>query len=81
MSNLDERQAKAEQAKQKRGFVQSMVEESKPEKEEPEKLTLRSYYLTDDLIEAVAVKAAKSKLDKSSVVRNALKSYLSEYLE
>lgn len=46
-----------------------------------DKLKQRSYYLTDELLKAITIKTAETELDKSGVVREALKIYLSDILE
>lgn len=46
-----------------------------------EVLRQRSYYLTDKLLKAITLKTAESDLDKSGVVREALKLYLADILE
>jgi hypothetical protein len=40
-----------------------------------------SYYLSDDLIKAIALKAAYSGSDKSQVVRDALMTFLADELD
>ena len=40
-----------------------------------------SYYLSDDLIKAIALKAAYSGSDKSQVVRDALVAFLADELD
>jgi hypothetical protein len=49
--------------------------------ETTEVLRQRSYYLTDGLLKAITLKTAESDLDKSGVVREALKLYLADILE
>lgn len=44
-------------------------------------LVQRTYYITNDLVKAITIKTAEGELDKSGVVREALKAYLSEILE
>jgi len=46
-----------------------------------DKLKQRSYYLTDKLQKAITIKTAEGDLDKSGVVREALKLYLADILE
>ena len=45
-----------------------------------DKLKQRSYYLTDKLQKAITIKTAEGDLDKSGVVREALKLYLADIL-
>lgn len=79
MSKLDERENR------RKTFVQTIVKpESNTEKEienENEKLIQRSYYLTNDLLKAITIKTAEGVLDKSGVVREALKVYLADILK
>lgn len=49
--------------------------------ENGEKYKQRSYYLTDDLLKAITIKTAETNLDKSGVVREALKMYLADILK
>lgn len=59
-------------------------EQQKTLKSDPEhsgKLIQRSYYLTDELQKAITIKTAEGKLDKSGVVREALKVYLADILK
>jgi hypothetical protein len=44
-------------------------------------LKQRSYYLTDKLQKAITIKTAEGDLDKSGVVREALKLYLADILK
>ena len=46
-----------------------------------DKLKQRSYYLTDNLQKAITIKTAEGDLDKSGVVREALKLYLADILK
>jgi len=46
-----------------------------------DKLKQRSYYLTDRLQKAITIKTAEGDLDKSGVVREALKLYLADVLK
>ncbi|MHB8125805.1 MAG: hypothetical protein ACYDEJ_09250 [Desulfitobacteriaceae bacterium] len=46
-----------------------------------DKLKQRSYYLTDKLLKAITIKTAEGDLDKSGVVREALKLYLDDILK
>lgn len=48
---------------------------------ENETLIQRSYYLTPDLVKAITLKTAESNVDKSTVVREALKMYLADILK
>lgn len=38
----------------------------------------QTYFLTDDLIQAIAFKSVFDKMDKSEIVREALKSYIED---
>lgn len=49
--------------------------------ERTNKLKQRSYYLTDKLQKAITIKTAEGDLDKSGVVREALKLYLADILK
>ena len=49
--------------------------------ESTNKLKQRSYYLTDKLQKAITIKTAEGDLDKSGVVREALKLYLADILK
>ncbi len=49
--------------------------------EKGEVLIQRSYYLTPELVKAITLKTADSSLNKSAVVREALKVYLADILE
>ena len=49
--------------------------------EHTDKLIQRSYYLTDKLQKAITIKTAEGDLDKSGVVREALKLYLADILK
>ncbi len=40
-----------------------------------------SYYITEDMIKAIAIRAAYSGQDKSAVVRKALEEYLAKELD
>lgn len=82
MSKLDEREAKAAAAKERKSFVHTMVEDT-PNKaeEESEKFTQRSYYLSERLLKAITLKTAEGELDKSGVVREALEIYLADILK
>lgn len=61
----------------RKSFVETMSNGS----EEKEKLVQRSYYLTTELLKAITIKTAEGDLDKSGVVREALKAYLKDYLD
>ena len=52
----------------------------KPAPADNEKRKLKGYYLTEEQIRAVKLKALDDKIDASTVVRNALEKYLSDYL-
>lgn len=64
---------------ERRSFVTACV--SKGSNEAKEKLVQKSYYLTPELIKAITLKTAEGELDKSGVIREALKAYLKDYLE
>ncbi|MEG0297542.1 MAG: hypothetical protein RR620_12560 [Clostridium sp.] len=82
MSKLDERETR-----RRKSFVQSVIDQevkNEPTQEKTEevlKLKQRAYYLTDDLLKAITIKTAESELDKSGVVREALKLYLADILK
>ena len=63
-----------EQTEQPQKTVQSCPEHT-------DKLKQRSYYLTDKLQKAITIKTAEGDLDKSGVVREALKLYLADILK
>jgi hypothetical protein len=46
-----------------------------------ERYVQRAYYLPERLVKAITLKTAESDLDKSGVVREALKQYLADILE
>lgn len=49
---------------------------------EPDNLIRKTYYLTDLLVKAIALKAAHEDVDKSEIVRNALEGYIEkEYID
>jgi len=70
MSKLEEREAVAI----RKNSVKTIVNDA-------DKLKQRSYYLTDKLQKAITIKTAEGDLDKSGVVREALKLYLADILE
>jgi len=70
MSKLEERETVAI----RKSTVKTMVNDA-------DKLKQRSYYLTDKLQKAITIKTAESDLDKSGVVREALKLYLVDILK
>lgn len=76
MSKLEERENRRKQS-----FVEAVISKGVKEGEESEKLIQRSYYLTNDLLKAITIKTAEGELDKSGVVREALKMYLSDIIE
>ncbi len=80
MSKLDEREAKAAAAKERKSFVHTMVGDT-PNKAEEEKFIQRSYYLSERLLKAITLKTAEGELDKSGVVREALELYLADILK
>jgi len=88
MSKLEEREA----AKRKRTTKTTVTEDNTEKTEQPQKavksypeqtdkLIQRSYYLTDKLQKAITIKTAEGDLDKSGVVREALKLYLADILD
>jgi hypothetical protein len=89
MSQIEEREAVAI----RKSTVKTIVNDDGTEKtEEPQKavqsytehtdkLIQRSYYLTDKLQKAITIKTAEGNLDKSGVVREALKQYLADILK
>lgn len=89
MSKLEEREAVAK----RKSFVQTIVNNDSTEQtektqktvlgssERADKLKQRSYYLTDKLQKAITIKTAEGDLDKSGVVREALKLYLADILK
>lgn len=70
MSKLEEREAVAI----RKNSVKAIVNDA-------DKLKQRSYYLTDKLQKAITIKTAEGDLDKSGVVREALKLYLADILK
>jgi hypothetical protein len=82
MSKFEEREARVATAKRK-SFVQTIVNENnaEPPTKNNEKFKQRSYYLTDELLKAITIKTSESELDKSGVVREALKIYLANILD
>ena len=70
MSQLEEREA----VTKRKSTVQTIVNDT-------DKLKQRSYYLTDKLQKAITIKTAEGDLDKSGVVREALKLYLADILK
>ena len=70
MSQLDEREV----VTKRKSTVQTTVNDA-------DKLKQRSYYLTDKLQKAITIKTAEGDLDKSGVVREALKLYLADILK
>jgi len=89
MSKLEEREAVAERKNTVKTIMNDVgTEQTKqPQKtvqsypEHTDKLIQRSYYLTDKLQKAITIKTAEGDLDKSGVVREALKLYLADILE
>ncbi|TGE37541.1 hypothetical protein E4K67_12395 [Desulfosporosinus fructosivorans] len=89
MSKLEEREAVV----RRKSTVKTKVNDDSTEKteqpqkavqsnsEQTDKLIQRSYYLTDKLQKAITIKTAEGDLDKSGVVREALKLYLADILE
>jgi len=89
MSKLEEREAVVK----RKSTVKTKVNDDSTEKteqpqkaiqsnsEQIDKLIQRSYYLTDKLQKAITIKTAEGDLDKSGVVREALKLYLADILE
>lgn len=89
MSKLEEREAVVK----RKSPVKTKVNDDSTEKteqpqkavqsnsEQTDKLIQRSYYLTDKLQKAITIKTAEGDLDKSGVVREALKLYLADILE
>jgi len=88
MSKLEEREAVAK----RKNNVEIMNDVSTEQTEQPQnavkccpehsdKLKQRSYYLTDRLQKAITIKTAEGDLDKSGVVREALKLYLADILK
>lgn len=89
MSKLEEREAVAK----RKSTVKTTVNDDSTEKteqpqkavksypEHSDKLIQRSYYLTDKLQKAITIKTAEGELDKSGVVREALKLYLADILK
>jgi hypothetical protein len=63
-----------EAATKRKSTVQTIVNDA-------DKLKQRSYYLTDKLQKAITIKTADGNLDKSGVVREALKLYLADILK
>ena len=51
-----------------------------PQKDDKEAFIPKNYYLTETLTKAIALKAAYTGVNKSQVVRDALKAYLSNEL-
>ena len=89
MSKLEEREAVAIRKNTVKTIVNddSMEKTEGPQKgvqsypENTDKLIQRSYYLTDKLQKAITIKTAEGDLDKSGVVREALKLYLADILK
>jgi len=69
MSKLEER----EKVAKRKSIIKTIVNDA-------DKLKQRSYYLTDKLQKAITIKTAEGDLDKSGVVREALKLYLADIL-
>lgn len=78
MSKLEEREAVT---KRKRITKTTVTDDNTEKTEQTDKLIQRSYYLTDKLQKAITIKTAEGDLDKSGVVREALKLYLADILE
>ncbi len=70
MSQFEEREVETKS----KSTVQTLVNDA-------DKLKQRSYYLTDKLQKAITIKTAEGDLDKSGVVREALKLYLADILK
>ena len=70
MSQLEEKRA----VTKRKSTVQTIVNDA-------DRLKQRSYYLTDKLQKAITIKTAEGYLDKSGVVREALKLYLADILK
>ena len=70
MSKLEER----EKVAKRKSIIKTIVNDA-------DKLKQRSYYLTDKLQKAITIKTAEGDLDKSGVVREALKLYLADILK
>ena len=70
MSKLEERETVAK----RKSMIKTIVNDA-------DKLKQRSYYLTDKLQKAITIKTAEGDLDKSGVVREALKLYLADILK
>ena len=89
MSKLEER----EKVAKRKSIVKTIVNDDSTEQteqpqktvqscpEHTDKLKQRSYYLTDKLQKAITIKTAEGDLDKSGVVREALKLYLADILK
>jgi len=69
--------------KNRKSVAASMISDSSKgnDVEEKEKLTQKSYYLSDDQIKALALESAISGKDKSEIVREALEERLAERLK
>ena len=60
----------------------AVVAETKPAKKAKLETKVQSYYLTPELIKAIALMSVFDEKDKSTIVREALESYIpKEYLE
>lgn len=67
----------------KKTVIQEMVNTPTAPVKRPGKDGLKqmSYYITEDMIKAIAIRAAYSGQDKSAVVRKALEEYLAKELD
>ncbi len=64
----------------RKSIIRDMMSEVPVKASKADRLIQRSYYLTPELVKAVAFKSAKTGMDKSEVVRTALEAYCSEEL-
>ena len=70
------------EAKEDTTEEKAVVTETKPAKKAKLETKVQSYYLTPELIKAIALMSAFDEKDKSTIVREALESYIpKEYLE
>ena len=70
------------EAKEDTTEEKAVVAETKPAKKAKLETKVQSYYLTPELIKAIALMSVFDEKDKSTIVREALESYIpKEYLE
>lgn len=75
-------EAKEDTTEEKAVVTETNVTETKPAKKAKLETKVQSYYLTPELIKAIALMSVFDEKDKSTIVREALESYIpKEYLE